>query len=200
MLLIDAVISPAGTGIVYVGTTARLSYALGEEREMPSALAPTNKKGVPVVSILVAAVVGLLAFGPFKSWNALVNVVTGATAIMYAFAPVSLAALHKLDRRPAALVPRADAGARAAGRVLLGEPDHLLGRLRDDVEAGPRDGRRAGAVRDRRGAQSHRTRREITRNAIWMGPWLGGHVVIGWLGRYGGGRNILPELGRHRSW
>ncbi len=30
------------------------------------------------------------------------------------------------------------------------------------------------------------------RNAIWVGPWLGGHVLLGWLGRYGGGRNILP--------
>src|SRR5438477_4483519 len=97
VLIVDAVISPAGTGIVYVATTARLSYALGEEREMPSALAKTNAKGVPVVSILVAAVVGCLAFGPFKSWNALVSVVTNATAIMYAFAPLSLAALHKLD-------------------------------------------------------------------------------------------------------
>ena len=29
-------------------------------------------------------------------------------------------------------------------------------------------------------------------SAVWMGPWLGGHVLIGWLGRYGGGRNILP--------
>src|SRR5664279_5136552 len=37
ILIIDAVVSPAGTGIVYVGTTARLSYALGEESEMPSA-------------------------------------------------------------------------------------------------------------------------------------------------------------------
>ena len=26
-----------------------------------------------------------------------------------------------------------------------------------------------------------------------MGPWLGGHVLLGWLGRYGGGRNILPS-------
>jgi len=82
---------------VYVGTSARLSYALGEEREMPSALASTNPKGVPVVSILVAFVVGCLALGPFKSWNALVSVVTSATAIMYAFGPLSLAALHKLD-------------------------------------------------------------------------------------------------------
>jgi amino acid transporter len=97
VLIIDAVISPAGTGVIYVGATARLSYALGEEREMPSALAATNNKGVPVVSILVAAVIGSLAFGPFKSWSALVSVVTGATAIMYGFAPVSLAALHKVD-------------------------------------------------------------------------------------------------------
>ncbi len=42
VLLLDAVISPAGTGVVYVATTARLSYALGEEREMPTALATTN--------------------------------------------------------------------------------------------------------------------------------------------------------------
>src|SRR5215470_9314993 len=101
MLLVDAVISPAGTGVVYVATSARLSYALGEEREMPTALARTSKKGVPTVSIMLAAIVGILAFGPFKSWNALVNVVTGATAIMYAFAPLSLAALRKIDpRRP----------------------------------------------------------------------------------------------------
>src|SRR5207249_2382292 len=31
VILIDAVISPAGTGIVYIATSARLSYALGEE-------------------------------------------------------------------------------------------------------------------------------------------------------------------------
>ena len=46
-LIIDAVISPAGTGVVYVATTARLSYALGEEREMPGALTRTNSRGVP---------------------------------------------------------------------------------------------------------------------------------------------------------
>src|ERR1043166_2433921 len=94
VLIIDAIISPAGTGVIYVGTTARLSYALGEEREMPSVLASTNAKGVPVVSTLIAFVVGCLALGPFKSWNALVSVVTASTAIMYGFAPISLAALH----------------------------------------------------------------------------------------------------------
>ena len=32
-----------------------------------------------------------------------------------------------------------------------------------------------------------------SRSALWMVPWLGGHVIIGLLGRYGGGRNILPD-------
>ena len=116
ILIVDAVISPAGTGVVYIAATARLSYALGEEREMPSALSKTNDKGVPVVSILLAAIVGSLAFGPFKSWNALVNVGTSATAIMYAFAPLALASLHKVDGNrprsyrvpaPAVLLPAA---------------------------------------------------------------------------------------------
>ena len=97
ILIIDSVVSPAGTGIIYVGTTARLSYALGEEDEMPGILTRVDKRGTPIWSILLAAVVGEACFGPFPSWNKLVGVVTGATAIMYAFAPVSLAALHKED-------------------------------------------------------------------------------------------------------
>jgi len=192
-LLIDAVISPAGTGVVYVATSARLSYALGEERELPSALASTNKNGVPVVSILVAAVVGLLAFGPFKSWNALVNVVTAATAIMYAFAPVSLAALQRVDGRrsrsyrvplPSLVLPIAFCSAnliiywggfettwKLAVAMLVGLAWFAIGAKRNRTNAF-----------------------DFTRNAIWIAPWLGGQVIIGWLGRYGGGsRNILPN-------
>jgi amino acid transporter len=191
VLLIDAVISPAGTGVVYLATTARLSYALGEEREMPSALA-TTRKGVPVVSILTAALVGLVAFGPFKSWNSLVSVVTAATAIMYAFAPVALAALHKADRgrqrsyrvpMPRLVLPAAfcsanlimywggfDTNWKLALAILAGLALFAIGAWR----------KRTGASR-------------ALGNAVWIGPWLGGHVVLGWLGRYGGGRNILPN-------
>jgi amino acid transporter len=191
VLLIDAIVSPTGTGVVYVATSARLSYALGEEREMPSALAQTNKRGVPVISIIVAAIVGCLAFGPFKSWNALVGVITGATAIMYSFAPLSLAALHKLDpARPRAyrapmpkvLLPAAFcsgnlitywggfgtiwklACAMAVGLVLF-----AIGAWRSGTHA-----------------------QHTLRSAIWMAPWFGGQVVIGALGRYGGGYEVLP--------
>jgi amino acid transporter len=192
VILVNAVVSPAGTGIVYAGTTARLSYALGEEREMPRALAATNARGVPVVSILVGGAVGCLAFGPFKSWKAMVSVVTAAIAIMYAFAPISLAALHKLDgARPRAyrvpwpkvMLPTAFCSAnliiywggfattwKLACAIAFGLALFALGSWRSRTNAA-----------------------HTIRNAIWIVPWLGGHVLIGAVGRYGGTRELLPE-------
>lgn len=192
VLIVDAVISPAGTGVVYVTTTARLSYALGEEREMPSALATTNSKGVPVVSIIVTAVVGSLAFGPFKSWSALVSVITGATAIMYAFAPVSLAALHKVDGdrarsyrvpMPALVLPAAFC---SANLIIYWGGFETTWKLAFAMAVGLTLFA-VGAWRSGTGAQ------HTIRNAVWIGAWFGGQVLIGWLGRYGNGsQNLLP--------
>jgi amino acid transporter len=193
VLIVDAVISPAGTGVVYVAATARLSYALGEEREMPSALASTNQKGVPVVSIIVAAIVGSLAFGPFKSWSALVGVVTAATAIMYAFAPVSLAALHKVDASrprlyrvplPTLLLPAAFC---SANLIIYWGGFDTTWKLACAMAVGLVLFA-VGAWRNRTGAH-HRIR-----NAFWIGPWFGGQVLIGLVGRYGNGAwNLLPN-------
>lgn len=193
ILIIDAVISPAGTGVVYVATTSRLSYALGEEREMPSALTKTNRKGVPVVSIILSAVVGLLAFGPFKSWSALVNVITGATAMMYAFAPVSLAALRKIDGQrprsyrvpmPQLVLPAAFC---SANLIIYWGGFDITWKLVCAIGFGLLLFA-AGAWLSVTGAQS------TIRNAFWIAPWLGGQVLIGRLGRYGAGaRNILPD-------
>ena len=158
---------------------------------MPSALAKTNAKGVPVVSILLAAVVGCAAFGPFKSWKDLVDVVTGTTAIMYAFAPVALAALHKLDPgrprayrvpMPKVVLPAAFCSAnliiywsgftttwKLVVAMLVGLAIFAVGAAR------------AGTISKLK-----------LRSALWMVPWFAGHVVIGALGRYGGGHNVLP--------
>ncbi len=193
ILVIDAVISPAGTGIVYVGTTARLSYALGEESEMPSALATVDRRGVPVWSILLAAVVGEAAFGPFPSWAKLVGVVTGATAIMYAFAPVSLAALHRRDvdrvrpyRMPAPQILLPTAFCSANLIIYWGGFDYTW---KIDVAL------LAGLMLFGIGVSVKGTDSlSMLRHAVWIGPWLGGLTVIGALGRYGvGSHNVLPE-------
>ena len=51
LLIIDAVISPAGTGLVYLGTSSRLSYGLGRNGYFPRAISSISRRGVPFVSI-----------------------------------------------------------------------------------------------------------------------------------------------------
>ena len=195
VIIVDAIISPAGTGVVYVAASARLSYALGEEREIPAALTRTNGRGVPVVSIILSAVVGLLAFGPFKSWTALVNVITAATAIMYAFAPVSLAALHKTDSErprtyrvplPQLLLPAAFC---SANLIIYWGGFDTTWKLVCAIGVGLV---LFGLGAWRAGTGANRT----LRHAVWIAPWLGGQVLIGWLGRYGNGaKDLLPNWG-----
>jgi amino acid transporter len=195
ILIIDAVISPAGTGLVYLGTSARISYALGEEETLPDQLTKVSSRGVPVYSILLAFVIGLLAFLPFPSWASLVGLVTSATAIMYAFAPVSLAALYQKDPDrehpyhvpfPAVTIPASFVAANlviywggfeATWKLLTGI---FIGRVIFEI-----------ALRRR----PDLSRADLDwRAASWIWPWLIGMTVIGLLGRYGNGsESWLPE-------
>jgi amino acid transporter len=193
VLIIDAVISPAGTGVVYLGTSARLTYALGEESELPGVLSRTSKTGVPYVSILLAAVVGELCFGPFPSWNRLVGVVTGATAVMYAFAPVSLAALQLRDAdrvrayrmpMPKVLLPTAFC---SANLILYWGGFEFTWKIAVALVV--------GLIIFGIGTQVAQTDvMAMLRPAAWIGPWILGSVIIGALGRYGtGSHSWLPE-------
>ena len=194
ILIIDAVISPSGTGIVYLGTSARLSYALGEEREMPGALSRTNARGVPVVSIIVALVVGLIGFGPFKSWAALVSAVTGATAVMYAMAPIALGALHLSDGDrprsyrmplPKVILPTAFV---SANLILYWGGYNVNLKVIGAIAV--------GLVVFTIGAVVNKTHAFSTfKNSWWIPVWLGGILVIGYFGRYGDtNRNDLPAF------
>ncbi|MBV8219015.1 MAG: APC family permease, partial [Solirubrobacterales bacterium] len=85
LLRIDAVVSPAGTGLIYTTSSARLSFALAKNGYVPSAFETTNKRTkVPVFGVIFATIIGLLFLLPFPSWSALVGVVTSASVLMYA--------------------------------------------------------------------------------------------------------------------
>ncbi|HTZ42509.1 MAG TPA: APC family permease [Jatrophihabitans sp.] len=193
LLVIDAVISPAGTGLVYIGTSSRVSYALGEEDELPTALTKINRSGVPWVSILLAFVVGLIMFLPFPSWQSLVSVVTSATAIMYAFGPVSLAALQQQDTdrtrpyripAPSVLLPL---GFVFANLIIYWGGFEVMWKLDLAIVL--------GLVIFAIGASVNQTfdRLEL-RGFGWVLPWLAGLTVISVLGRYGtGAQKVLPD-------
>lgn len=96
LLRIDAVVSPAGTGLIYTTSSARLSFALSKNGYVPSAFQNTNERTkVPVFGVIFASIIGLLFLLPFPSWSALVGVVTSASVLMYSAAPLALAALRK---------------------------------------------------------------------------------------------------------
>jgi amino acid transporter len=97
LLIIDAVVSPAGTGLVYLGTSSRISYGLGRNGYFPGTISKIDRRGVPFVSIGICFVIGMVTFLPFPSWSSLVGLVTSATVIMYSFAPISLSALRLRD-------------------------------------------------------------------------------------------------------
>lgn len=97
ILYADAFISPAGTGLVYLGSTARFTYAQSHAGEIPKVFSRLTRRGIPFWAVIMAFILGEIAFLPFPSWQSLVGLITSATAMMYSFAPVSLAALRRRD-------------------------------------------------------------------------------------------------------
>ena len=97
ILIIDAVVSPAGTGLVYVSAASRLSYSLAKTRFVPPVFASIDRRGVPWFSIIFGGVFGCILFLPFGSWSALVGAITAASSFMYSFAPVAAVSLRKSD-------------------------------------------------------------------------------------------------------
>lgn len=95
LLRIDAVVSPGGTGLMYETSSARLSFGLSRNGYIPQAFERVSGSRVPVFGVLIATLVGVLFLLPFPSWSKLVGIVTSASVLMYAGAPVALGALRR---------------------------------------------------------------------------------------------------------
>ncbi len=187
LLVIDAVVSPGGTGLVYLGTSSRLSYGLGRNGYFPKIISRINARGVPIVSIAICFVVGMLTFLPFPDWFGLVGLITSATVIMYAMAPLALSALRKQDpdrprgyRLPAARVlsPLAFIAANIVvyvsgySTIFWLDMFILVGFLIFGLY-------QASLPADKRTILD-------LKSAWWILPWLGALLVLSWLGRYDG--------------
>src|SRR4051794_13657040 len=190
VLYADAIISPGDTGLIYTTATSRISYAMARNGNAPQALARTTGRGVPLISLIVTFVVGLIVFLPFPSWQQLVGFITSATVLSFATGPLVLGALRQA-------LPDADRPFKVPGghvipllafwaanmviywstwpinwklfvAVLIGlallPVYHLLGNDVPDLDW------RSGAT--------------------WVVPWLGGLALISYLGNYDG-RGVL---------
>jgi amino acid transporter len=112
ILYVDAIISPGGTGLIYTTSSSRVSYGLSKNGYFPTAYEATDKRGVPWFGLLTAFIVGCVCFLPFPSWTSLVGLITAASVLMYAGAPLAFGVFRRR-------LPNADRPWRApAGSVL----------------------------------------------------------------------------------
>jgi amino acid transporter len=95
ILYIDAVISPGGTGLIYTTATSRVSYGLSRNGYVPKVYESVDRRGIPWFGLFTAFVIGCVCFLPFPSWKSLVGLITSASVLMYAGAPLALGTFRR---------------------------------------------------------------------------------------------------------
>ena len=192
LLYIDAFVSPAGCGLVYIATTARTSYAMGRNLGLAgSSVSWVSKEGVPVVSIVLAAGLGLLFLLPFPSWQVLVSFITSSLVMMYGLMPPAAAAMRRQlpkTERPYR-VPGGDVllflGFLVANFIIFWSGWETNWKLLIAIGIGVALLAPSFAKRESRAGLD-------LRHGWWLLPYLVGLGVLSYLGTFGGGRGYIP--------
>lgn len=199
LLYIDAVISPADTGLIYTTVTTRLAYAMGRNGNAPRSLAKVTEGGVPWVSLILTFIVGGIFLLPFPSWQKLVSFVTAATVLSFGSGPVALLSMRRQlpdEKRPFRLPwvkALAYLGFLSSNLIVYWSGWNKVWILMVTVLIGY-------LVLALHEARFHRfTPRLDIRSGLWVIVWLVGLTLISWLGIYPedaavGQQNIL-DLG-----
>lgn len=94
LLYVDAAVSPLGAGMIFVTSTARLAYAMSELGFLPSFLQKLNKDKLPIFAIFFNFVIGMFLFLPLPGWQAMVGFLVSGMVISYAMGPIGLLCLR----------------------------------------------------------------------------------------------------------
>ena len=198
ILHVDAFISPFGTGMIYQTATSRIGYGLARNRYYPQIFQRTDSRGVPWVSLIAAFAFGIVFLLPFPSWQALVGLITTATVLMYAAAPLSLAAFR--SQVPDAERPYRVPGARwfaplafiVANMIIYWSGFNVIWKLGVCIVIGYIIiGICMIFDKDRPPLDF--------KSAQWLWPYLTGMGIISWMGQFGSGAPPL-NTGRIPFW
>lgn len=190
LLNVAAVISPAGSGLVSVGSNARLALAMSNNGVFPRFIALLNSYGVPLWALILNYVIALLLL-IILPFQAILALNSSAVVLSFIAGPVSMVAFRYLApnaHRPFVVPAAKIVGALAfmvatlmiywsgwstiwllfallaVGAVLFFLRLAIIGR--EDLEP---------------------------MSAIWLGIYMAGMAVISYLGGYGGGLGIIPH-------
>lgn len=100
VLYVDAAISPSGTGIIFVGSSARIFTGMAQDKQMPQVFSKIHPlHGVNRLSIIVtlAFCMALVIF--FDNWDKIMIVVSVFMSISCMAVPIAFCKLRKMDSR-----------------------------------------------------------------------------------------------------
>src|SRR3984893_10026607 len=191
VLRVDAFISPSGTGLIYTTGTSRISYGLARNRDAPAMFAKVDRNGIPWVGLIFAFLIGLLFLLPFPSWHSLVGLITGASVLMYAGAPLSLGAFR--GQVPEATRPYRMPYAAILAPVAFIVADLLIYWSGFEVVWKLGIVLVIGYVVIGIFMAFDPQRPPLDwKSAIWLPAWLIGLGIISWQGQYSGGGTLAP--------
>ena len=198
LLYSDAVVSPGGTGLLYTGASARLTFALARNGYIPSAFGRLTSRGTPSFAIAFSFVCGLVILLPFPGWQQLVGFISAAAVAVYGMAPLALGALRRQDpdrprpfRLPAASL-LAPATFVAASEILLFTGWAVMWKLVVAILIGFALLGVSTATGERRAPSLD------WRSAVWLWPFLLGMGVISYLSSFDTRTpSSIPLIGLH---
>jgi amino acid transporter len=191
ILRVDAFVSPSGTGLIYTTGTSRVSYGLARNRYFPQIFGRVSSNGIPWVGLIAAFIIGLFFLLPFPSWHSLVGLITGASVLMYAGAPLSVGAFRRQVpdanrpyRMPAAGV-LAPAAFIIANLLIYWSGFEVIWKLGVVLVIGYVIIGIFMALDPQRPPLDWKS-------AVWLPVWLIGLGIISWQGQYSGGAVAPP--------
>ncbi|MFL5965553.1 MAG: APC family permease [Gaiellaceae bacterium] len=198
-LYTDAIVSPGGTGLLYTGASARLSFALARNGYIPGAFARLTSRGTPLFAIAFSFLCGLVILLPFPGWQQLVGFISAAAVLTYAMAPLALGALRRQDptrprlfRLPAASLV-APAAFVVASEIVLFTGWAVVWKLIVAILIGF-----ALLAVSTLTDTTERTLSLDWRSAVWLWPYLLGMGVISYLSSFDTRTpSAIPLLGLH---
>lgn len=186
LLYVNAVVSPLGAGLIYVTSTARILFAMSKMGYVPKFLSYLNKRHFPIWAIAVNFFLGMLAFLPLPGWQEMMNFLVSAMVITYAMGPIAVLCLRYSmpERKREFKIPMANVIcvfafyccnlinywtgwatiSKLGIMLLIGLVIFTFSYLRGYVKLESKD----------------------IKPAVWIIPYLGGLVLLSYLGSFGG--------------
>ncbi|KAB8032247.1 APC family permease [Fluviispira multicolorata] len=95
ILYSDALISPFGSGVIFMAASARSSYSMSKSKLMPHFFQILSKNSVPLPGLVVTFILSLVIFVCFDDWQEMAAFYAAAICLCNAVIPVTLFIMRK---------------------------------------------------------------------------------------------------------